>query len=105
MFPVHFQMVLRDLPSHPELLHEDWEKIAVDLEIIQTEGFEATRKVDPNMVIKKKNGKDEEVGMLHIYLQEVSFLNVEKCHQTDCFLPVILSCSPSDPAIYLLNLI
>ena len=44
-----------------QLLHEDWEKIAVDLEIIQTEGFEATRKVDPNMVIKKKNGKDEEV--------------------------------------------
>ena len=44
-----------------QLLHEDWEKIAVDLEIVQTEGFEATRKVDPNMVIKKKNGKDEEV--------------------------------------------
>ena len=33
----------------------------MDLEIVQTEGFEATRKVDPNMVIKKKNGKDEEV--------------------------------------------
>lgn len=44
-----------------QIIHDKWEKIAVDLEIIQTEGFEATKKVDPNMVIKKKNGKDEEV--------------------------------------------
>lgn len=36
-----------------------WEKIAVDLEIIQTEGFEATKKVFPNMVIKK--GKEQEI--------------------------------------------
>lgn len=42
-------------------LDDEWVKIAVDLEIIQTEGFEATRKVDPNMVIKKKDGKDHEV--------------------------------------------
>ena len=32
-----------------------------DVEIIQTEGFAATKQVDPNMVIKKKNGEDEEV--------------------------------------------
>lgn len=44
-----------------QLLDDDWNKIAVDLEIIQTEGFEATRKVDPNMVMKKKDGKDQEV--------------------------------------------
>lgn len=31
------------------------------MEIIQTEGFEATKVVDPNMVIKKKKGKDQEV--------------------------------------------
>ena len=37
------------------------EKIAVDLEIIQTEGFEATKRVDPHMVLKKKNGKEQEV--------------------------------------------
>lgn len=44
-----------------QLLDDDWTKIAVDLEIIQTEGFEATRKVDPNLVIKKKEGKEQEI--------------------------------------------
>lgn len=44
-----------------QLLDDDWAKIAVDLEIIQTEGFEATKRVDPNMVIKKKDGKEQEV--------------------------------------------
>lgn len=44
-----------------QLLDDDWTKIAVDLEIIQTEGFEATKVVDPNMVIKKKDSKEQEV--------------------------------------------
>lgn len=44
-----------------QLLDDDWTKIAVDLEIIQTEGFSATKVVDPNMVIKKKDGKEQEV--------------------------------------------
>ena len=44
-----------------QLLDNGWQKIAIDLEIVQTEGFEATKKVDPNMVVKKKDGKDEEV--------------------------------------------
>lgn len=44
-----------------QLLDDDWTKIAVDLEIIQTEGFEATKRIDPNMVIKKKDGKEQEV--------------------------------------------
>lgn len=44
-----------------QLLDDEWVKIAVDLEIIQTEGFAATKQVDPNMVIKKKDGKDTEV--------------------------------------------
>lgn len=44
-----------------QALDNEWVKIAVDLEIIQTEGFAATRKVDPNMVIKKKDGKEHEV--------------------------------------------
>jgi len=42
-------------------LDDAWQGIAVDLEIVQTEGFAATKQVDPNMVIKKKNGKEEEV--------------------------------------------
>jgi type I restriction enzyme M protein len=44
-----------------QLLDDDWVKVAVDLEIIQTEGKESTKKVDPNMVVKKKNGKEQEV--------------------------------------------
>lgn len=44
-----------------QLLDDEWNKINVDLEMIQTEGFEATKKVDANMVMKKKNGKEEEV--------------------------------------------
>lgn len=44
-----------------QLLDNEWKKIAVDLEIIQTEGEKAIRQVDPNMVIKKKNGKKQEV--------------------------------------------
>lgn len=44
-----------------QLLDDEWKKIAVDFEIIQTEGFAATKQVDPNMVSKKKDGKDQEV--------------------------------------------
>lgn len=44
-----------------QLLDDEWSKISTDLEIIQTEGFAATKKVDPNMVMKKKDGKEEEV--------------------------------------------
>ena len=43
-----------------QALDDEWTRTAVDLEIIQTEGFAAAQKVDPNMVLKKKNGKDEE---------------------------------------------
>ena len=57
---------LKDIPlvdkyEAYQLLDDDWTKIAVDLEIIQTEGFEATKRVDPNMVIKKKDGKEQEI--------------------------------------------
>lgn len=44
-----------------QLLAEQWQQVAVDLEIIQTESFAATRVVDPNFVIKKKDGKEAEV--------------------------------------------
>lgn len=57
---------LRDIPlvdvyEAYQVLDNEWNKIAVDLEIIQTEGFAATKQVDPNMIIKKKDGKDQEV--------------------------------------------
>lgn len=42
-------------------LNNQWQIISADLEMMQIEGFEATKLVDPNMLIKKKNGKDTEV--------------------------------------------
>lgn len=44
-----------------QLLDDRWATISGDIEIIQTEGIDATRVVDPNMVIKKKNAKDVEI--------------------------------------------
>ena len=47
-----------------QLLDNEWEGnkgIRVDIEIIQTEGFNATKVVDPNMVMKKVKGRDQEV--------------------------------------------
>jgi len=44
-----------------QLLNDEWTQIASDLESIQTEGFKVTKQVDPNMVMKKKKGKDVEV--------------------------------------------
>lgn len=44
-----------------QLLDDDWKQIAIDLEIIQSEGFDAVKQVDPNYIIKKKNNVDEEV--------------------------------------------
>ncbi|RSX46859.1 type I restriction-modification system subunit M [Bifidobacterium callimiconis] len=44
-----------------QVLDDNWKIISGDLEILQSEGVEAVRKVDANMVIKKKAGKDVEV--------------------------------------------
>lgn len=44
-----------------QVLDDHWQPIDLDLEILQTEGFDAARVVDPNYVIKKKDGKDVEV--------------------------------------------
>ena len=44
-----------------QILDDHWQPIATDLEILQTEGFDASRMVDPNFVTKKKDGKDVEV--------------------------------------------
>ena len=64
-----------------QLLDDEWVKIAVDLEIIQTEGFEAAKKVDPNIVIKKKDGKEQEVQegwighIIHFELVQTTLLS------------------------------
>jgi len=44
-----------------QILDDHWQPIAIDLEILQTEGFDASRVVEPNLVTKKKDGKDVEV--------------------------------------------
>lgn len=44
-----------------EIFIGNYEKVSGDLELIQSEGLDCVRKVDPNMVTKKKNGKDNEV--------------------------------------------
>lgn len=44
-----------------QILDDKWKIIATDLEMIQTEGQSAITQVDPNMVIKKKDGKETEV--------------------------------------------
>lgn len=44
-----------------QILDQNWAKIAVDLETIQTDGISAITIVDPNMVVKKKDNKETEV--------------------------------------------
>lgn len=44
-----------------QFFSEVWAGIASDIEVLQSEGFEAVRVVEPNMVIKKKDGKEVEV--------------------------------------------
>ena len=44
-----------------QVLDDHWQAIAIDLEILQTEGFAAARVVDPHYVVKKKDGKEVEV--------------------------------------------
>lgn len=55
------QLKLLDKYNAYQLLDDNWRKIAIDLEIIKTEGFSSTKQVDPNMVTKKKDGKDIEI--------------------------------------------
>lgn len=66
-----------------QLLNNHWQTIAADLEMLQTEKFEASRRVDPNMVTKKVKGKDAEVQdgwkghILPFDLVQATYLNDE----------------------------
>ncbi len=44
-----------------QILDDHWQPIAIDLEIIQTEGFDACRVVEPNLVEKTSKGEKAEV--------------------------------------------
>lgn len=57
---------LKDIPlidkyNAYQLLDDNWRNISTDLEIIQSEGFKATKQVDPNLVLKKQGGKEVEI--------------------------------------------
>jgi type I restriction-modification system, M subunit len=45
-----------------QLFADEWIDISNDIEVIQTEGFNATKVVDPNMVIKKSEEKEVQEG-------------------------------------------
>lgn len=44
-----------------QLLADQWAQIAIDIEVLQTEGLAAATVVEPNMIIKKVRGVDAEV--------------------------------------------
>lgn len=52
---------LVDKYSAYQIFSDEWNIISTDLEIIETEGFESIKQVDPNTVLKKKDGKEVEV--------------------------------------------
>ncbi|MEA5031496.1 MAG: type I restriction-modification system subunit M, partial [Sphaerochaeta sp.] len=52
IFARHENLPLVDRYDVYQLLDDEWTGIAIDLEILQTEGFEATRKVEPRMITK-----------------------------------------------------
>lgn len=54
-------LALVDFYDAYQYFDNEWTKISLDLEILQSEGFDAVRKVDPNMVVKKKDNKEIEV--------------------------------------------
>lgn len=44
-----------------QIFDDLWQTIATDMEMLQTEGKAALKQVDPNLVLKKKDGKEVEV--------------------------------------------
>ena len=55
------QINLIDKYQAYQLLNNQWQIISADLEMLQTEGFDISKQVDPNMINKKVKGKDTEV--------------------------------------------
>lgn len=82
-----------------QYLDDSFKTILQDIEVIQTEGIESCRLVDPNMVVKKKDGKETEIqeGWVgHIFsfeLIENQYLSeeLEKIHQLESNLSKIES--------------
>ena len=47
-----------------QLLDDNWNVIMTDIEMIQTEGISTVKKIDPRMIVKKKDGKEIEDDIL-----------------------------------------
>ncbi len=54
-------MPLVDRYDAYQMLDDEWQQISQDLEVLQTEGFDAVKRVDPRMVMKKQRGHHVEV--------------------------------------------
>lgn len=52
LFARHDDLPLIDPYKSFQFFSKEWETIANDIEILQTESFDAVRKIDPNMIIK-----------------------------------------------------
>jgi type I restriction enzyme M protein len=82
-----------------QVLDDEWQQISVDLEVLQTEGFDAVRRVDPRMVIKKQRGKDVEVQdgwvgrvlPLELVQRELLSVDAAKVAAMEARLPAIAS--------------
>lgn len=61
IFARFYQVPLIDPYQAYEIFEGAFATVSGDLELIQAEGMRAVKQVDPNMVIKKKDGKDHEV--------------------------------------------
>ena len=90
---------LIDKYSAFQLLDDEWQKIVVDLEIIQTEGFKVTKNVEPNLIYKNKSGIDYEVQdgwkgrILPFELVQETHLNdkrsmINKCEERLLEIPI-----------------
>ncbi len=55
------EVALVDKYAAFQILSDGYSDISTDIEIIQSEGFEATKQVEPHLVLKKKGDTEEEV--------------------------------------------
>lgn len=95
-----------------QFLSDDWTQIASDLEVLQSEGMNAVRQVDPNMILKKRGDEEVEVQdgwlgrLLPFSLVQRELLPYELTHVeqlqarldeiTDQYAQIIESLSPEE---------
>ncbi len=85
------QQLFKNLYDYPivdpytayQLLDDGWQEISQDLEMIQTEGFQTVKRVDPNIVIKKKKGKEPEEQQEGWIGRILPFELVQEVHLTE----------------------